>query len=630
MDKYNQIGWTTNVQPVPSSFNGGFSYYEEIAKIIRLCNQLIDNKLDIDGDFKGTWHGLKLHYSQEGLSSDWNAARGTFPTVTQRLNNVDNRLNSHDNSIQTLLDLISEIEIVKTIDSISILEFEGIADCVIDPITRKYISGTDNTQAFKNALAAAIEQNKNLYIPAGDYYIGDVNGLEIKKKGNVRIVIYGDKKKTRIITAGKGLLVDSTENASTVYDNRVMHVDLYDLYFICDGVGEYGFKAHMFGYINLTRCEFWRYQTGIFFHDGSESIMWDLIVAGNVVGMMFKKTSVDMANMTVHNSKIYGNTSEDIIFDAAREVNIYNSDVINTVGGTKFINHCELINFISCDLENGDTLRGMEIEDAVKINFDKCLFANAFQNKIVVSCAARVTLNQCAINFAFNKAIVINDNKAEVIFRDCETGSIYVNTDKVWRNTNLMSPTKLQNYNNDFKKGVPFPVKASNTFSVDTDNFVTGTSSVKFAASTAGAKYLGFNSDGRVIEAIEVIYKADNLANCVKLVYEDNTSEYAFVQNPTYTIQNFTNGFKRQLIIIRTDRYGDKKIKSIQVDFTGVPSDCYIDSVSIYGQGHMETRMTFNGSPSMGYWSNGDIVWNDNILQNVTGWRYFNGSWVSF
>jgi hypothetical protein len=51
-------------------------------------------KLSANGDFSGTWNGLEMHASQEGLASDWNAAKGDFTTVTDRMNNVDGQLNA--------------------------------------------------------------------------------------------------------------------------------------------------------------------------------------------------------------------------------------------------------------------------------------------------------------------------------------------------------------------------------------------------------------------------------------------------------------------------------------------------------------------------------------------------------
>jgi hypothetical protein len=84
---------------IPSAYAEGFSYYEILNHVMTNTNTLVDmfnaldtSKVNIKGDFQGTWNGLEMHQSDLGLSTDWNAAKGTFDTVTARLNKTDENI----------------------------------------------------------------------------------------------------------------------------------------------------------------------------------------------------------------------------------------------------------------------------------------------------------------------------------------------------------------------------------------------------------------------------------------------------------------------------------------------------------------------------------------------------------
>jgi hypothetical protein len=98
MNKNDLLNLFTNPQPIPSSFNEGFSQYETIKYMIGLTNQLINNqnlgadeiedlkrkkvaleyylddlknkrKLDENGNFTGTWQGFKPSQVDVAISS---------------------------------------------------------------------------------------------------------------------------------------------------------------------------------------------------------------------------------------------------------------------------------------------------------------------------------------------------------------------------------------------------------------------------------------------------------------------------------------------------------------------------------------------------------------------------------
>lgn len=114
MQKFNPIGFKFNPYGTSNFHDDSFAQYETILKMIEFINQLIESmsegsdeieelkvikvslndminkyKLSPNGDFKGTWHGLTLHESSEGLASDWNEAKGIYPTVKDRFTYID-------------------------------------------------------------------------------------------------------------------------------------------------------------------------------------------------------------------------------------------------------------------------------------------------------------------------------------------------------------------------------------------------------------------------------------------------------------------------------------------------------------------------------------------------------------
>jgi hypothetical protein len=119
MNKFGLIGdLNVNLQPIPTSYVGGFSFYESLSNLLDTINQLINSnnlgadeivdlqqkkqdiatylndikinrKLDEKGDFTGTWNGLEMHQTSEGLATDWNSAKGSFDTVSNRLDDID-------------------------------------------------------------------------------------------------------------------------------------------------------------------------------------------------------------------------------------------------------------------------------------------------------------------------------------------------------------------------------------------------------------------------------------------------------------------------------------------------------------------------------------------------------------
>jgi hypothetical protein len=95
MNKYNLVNLITNMQPVPSIYNEGFSQYEDILYLINLTNSLITNqnlgadeitdlqnkklafvdylldihntrKIDDNGNFTGSWCGVDKPVHVEG------------------------------------------------------------------------------------------------------------------------------------------------------------------------------------------------------------------------------------------------------------------------------------------------------------------------------------------------------------------------------------------------------------------------------------------------------------------------------------------------------------------------------------------------------------------------------------
>ena len=112
MEKYTELkAWCQKV--IPLVYDDSLSYYEFLCKILKKLNDLgltfneflewvnieltkrptkefinKNMKLSNDGDFTGTWHGLEMHFSDEGLATDWNNAKGDYATVSERLDKL--------------------------------------------------------------------------------------------------------------------------------------------------------------------------------------------------------------------------------------------------------------------------------------------------------------------------------------------------------------------------------------------------------------------------------------------------------------------------------------------------------------------------------------------------------------
>lgn len=116
IDKIKNGLYGTRFVPID---NEEMTALELIGTLIAKANEIIehlDTKTDLYGDHKGTWHGLTLHQSSEGLASDWNSAKGTFETVTDRLKNIDDEIST----------LISNVKGVKD---------KNLIGCVLRPVS---------------------------------------------------------------------------------------------------------------------------------------------------------------------------------------------------------------------------------------------------------------------------------------------------------------------------------------------------------------------------------------------------------------------------------------------------------------------------------------------------------------
>jgi len=144
MNKNDLVQLFTNPQPIPSTFNEGFSQYETIRYMIGLLNNLIENQnSDVDelndlqnkkvsisdlnnkyklseiADFTGTWHGLKPVQSQQGLesmvSNHENEINGNVKVVTL----LEDDLTGESNKalLQAVIDAYIPSEVTSTFET---------------------------------------------------------------------------------------------------------------------------------------------------------------------------------------------------------------------------------------------------------------------------------------------------------------------------------------------------------------------------------------------------------------------------------------------------------------------------------------------------------------------------------
>jgi hypothetical protein len=66
------------------------------------------NKVSVNGDFKGTWKGMQPHQVEEGQAADWAAAKGSFDSVSERLD-------QNDESLKALAYVLKETDDLQTI-----------------------------------------------------------------------------------------------------------------------------------------------------------------------------------------------------------------------------------------------------------------------------------------------------------------------------------------------------------------------------------------------------------------------------------------------------------------------------------------------------------------------------------
>lgn len=655
-----------NLQPVPASFNDGFSYYETIAKMMHELNQLIDsvneanvtledveakklsilaymddikNKrlLDEKGDFKGSWFGIKKPmYAEPGIAGVVDQNTTDIETlINQMLTKVGSTniksVRQNVDSFEYSTDNVHWLEVKGDgySSALNVKNYGAMGDAVIDA-DYKLVSGTNDYLAFKSALADAILNKKNLFIPQGTYYISGADLLKIVSDKELRLHIYGEEQKT-VLVSDTGIFSLSsvkTPPSSTDYNERIRQVTFSNL--IMKGIPcSLGYKQgtavklYGFGYINFNNVEMWNFANGLVAEDGSELIMHNGVIAGNGIGLKLEKTNVDMANCSFYDTKIFNNLTDDIIAIASREINFYSCVIVNNTGGTKLMSKviggqevaCEIINFVSCDIENYDNgvnSRGIEITGSYQTNFTHCIFAIPVRNKVTIDFdKAKVNFTGCLMAFPFEGAIVIKKQNAMVNMFGCETGSFNIQTtDYAWRNCNLFDNRNLLNINADMEKGVPYPFAISNLYTIDKVNKVTGVSSIKFAGATADPKYIELDVRGCIVEFIDVIWKSNDpvVSNCVHIFYEDGSEQMAYQGNNEYPAQTFSNGFKRTLINMNDGRYNTKKIARVMLSIGNTTQDWWIDSVRIIGQGVKRDKMYTDAKPTVGIWKKYDVV----------------------
>jgi hypothetical protein len=681
-----------NLQPIPATYNDGFSYYETISKMMNELNQMIDSvntanvtfedieakKLSIidymndiknkrllneTGDFTGSWFGIKKPmYADPGIAgvvdknnTDIEAlvnemlTKVSSPNIKSIRQNVDSFEYSIDNTHWL------EVKGTGVESALNVKNYGAKGDAIIND-SYQLVSGTNDFQAFKDALGDAILNGRNLFIPQGIYYISSSDLLKIVSDKELRLHIYGEEQKT-VLVSDTGIFSLSsvlTPPSNTEYTQRIRQVTFSNL--IMKGIPQTNgtkqgtaIKIYGFGYINFNNVEMWNFAKGLEAIDGSELIMHNGVIAGNGIGLSLEKTDVDMANCSFYDTKIFNNDIDDIIAKSAREINFYSCVIVNNTGGTKLISKtiggqtvaCEIVNFVSCDIENYDNgvnSRGIEITGCHKTNFNNCLFAMPVPNKVTIDYEqAVVNFDGCLMAFPMYNAIAIKKETARINFYGCETGSFNMLTSGyAWRNCNLFDNTRLLNINADMEKGVTYPFAVSNLYTIDKVNKVTGTSSIKFEGATADPKYIELDLKGCIVEFIDVIWKSNDpvVSNCVHIFYEDGSELMAYSSNNEYPVQTFSNGFKRTLICMNDGRYNTKKIARITLSIGNTTQDWWIDSVRIIGQGDKRNKMYMNAKPDKGTWKKGDVVYQLNPSSGVSmGWTCSAdgepGSWVS-
>jgi len=426
MNKNDLLQLYTNPQPIPSQFNEGFSQYETVKYLIGLTNNLITNqnlgadeiadlegkkvsleyylndlannrKLSPTGDFSGKWHGHEM------VETD--------PGIQIIVNDHTNELLDYRN-VKTIYDIKSD--------------------------------GSDIT----TKLISALNDNKSLYFPDGEYTINGVVTIT-----NKDIIMYGNN----VTFKGTGgFTFDSDISVSTFVNDIVDGSSSINSLIDCN-VGD---MLLINGSISHSLYTPNRYLT--------TSVLAKVIdIAGNMI-RLDRKINFSLSNVTANIIlNPYKVDIKNIIFDGV-SMNVSKSNNVNIdnkfIGNTDIslsINQCSNIkvNFKGINLKNAT--QGIVLNDCnsfdvnvIGVNIGKqdssgtkavrcnglsngkinAILSDSWHNDVVIYGARNVNVdvisNGSGRYFRDNNIITPNRNES-VQFSECDNLEIHCNMDNV-------------------------------------------------------------------------------------------------------------------------------------------------------------------------------------------------------
>jgi hypothetical protein len=286
MNKNDLLNLFTNPQPIPSSFNEGFSQYETIKYMIGLTNQLINNqnlgadeiedlkrkkvaleyylddlknkrKLDENGNFTGTWQGFKPSQVDVAISSIIEKHNSQFNSMFVNVLYPPNNL----------LPCIPDCDYVAKI-------------------------GTDNTDRFQAIIDYVMNNGGGtIYIPSGSYLINGTLythnvGITGSPKTPLKIcgafpssVMPKEVNNTKLVKLNGGVILgtnyNTVDNTVIKYPDVYTYVTIENIQFRGDGVldpkypqlantkGAIGIEMHLTR-IHISNCSFYGLEYGIY------------------------------------------------------------------------------------------------------------------------------------------------------------------------------------------------------------------------------------------------------------------------------------------------------------------------------------------------------------------------------
>jgi hypothetical protein len=247
-----------------------------------------------------------------------------------------------------------------------------------------------------------------------------------------------------------------------------------------------------------------------------------------------------------------------------------------------------------------------------------CVFANPYNKKIILDGNVRLNVSGSTLDNTTIGVINIKSSFTGEVNFDRPYNNYLIEGDSIF--DNFTHDPLINTMNWDFEKQHITPYGVNATFTINTNSYVTGNSSLQFQATT-GEKYISIPISNYCDQptAVDIIVSGNDSNNLVRLVFDDGSVGWNYsAGGADLPVQYFSNGFKRVISLLPTK---GKKITSIQIVLRNNTITPCIDSVKIYGKGASGFYLRSSAIPTSGIWKKGDKLINSSPSSgSYEGW----------